>query len=339
MATIIDVAKLAGVSKSTVSHVLNETRFVSKETQLKVREAEKALNYQPSVIARSLKVKTTKSLGMIVTSSSNPFFAEIIRAAQCYCYQIGYDLILCNSEVNPGRTNHYIQVLSQRQVDGILIVCTSYDDKTLSNIVEQKKVPMVVLDSGPTVKYIDKIQDHSYQGGIIATQHLLNLGHTRIAHIAGPRNKQPSKQRLDGYCQALRDSHLPINTKWIIESDLEFEGGATAIKQLLRLPIPPSAVFVANDAMAMGVICAASQLGIRIPEDLSVVGYDNISFSEFFNPPLTTVNQHIAELAQLAVKTLIKRILGSLDIETVLMIEPHLIIRKSTCRFIKKDEY
>ncbi|RKF20312.1 LacI family DNA-binding transcriptional regulator [Alginatibacterium sediminis] len=333
MAAILDVAKLAGVSKSTVSHVLNNTRFVSSETQRKVKEAAEALHYQPSVVARSLKVKTTKSLGMIVTSTDNPFYAEIISAAQKYCHEIGYDLILCNTEKNPIKTKSYIQVLSQRQVDGILVLCTTYDDVTFSTIAGQKKLPMVVLDSGPTVKYIDKIQDHSYRGGLIATEHLINLGHTRIAHIGGPENKLPAKQRFDGYCQALRDASLPINRDLVIESDLECEGGAAAIKKLLSLREPPSAVFVANDVMAMAAISVASQMGLRIPEDLSIVGYDNISLSEYFNPPLTTVNQHISELAELAVKTLIKRILGSSETETVVMIEPNLVVRQSTCEF------
>ena len=328
-ATIKDVALHAGVSTTTVSHVLNETRFVAETTRERVFKASRELNYAPSAVARSLKVKTTKSLGMLVTTTLNPFYAEVVREVEKYCYQQGYNLILCNTDGDSIKTSSYLQMLAQKRVDGILIMCTAYDDAQFETISAQRNLPMVVMDWGPTDAYLDRIQDNSFKGGLLATQYLIEAGHRDIAYIGGPKEKLPAQQRIKGFRQAMADAGISINPDWVLESDFECEGGRRAMTALLTRDKLPTAIFAGNDMMAMGVMSVAQQQGLLVPEQLSIVGYDNISFSAYFSPPLTTVNQPKEPLAKLAVSTLIDRLNEPRSEGKVMMLEPDLVIRNS----------
>ncbi len=337
-ATINDVAGLAGVSKTTVSHVLNETRFVADATKEKVLKAAKELNYQPSAVARSLKVKATKTLGMVVTSTLYPFYAEIVKEVEKYSYQQGYNLILCNTEGDVEKTHSYLHMLARKRADGVIIMCSTFDEELFSTIADQKKLPFVVMDWGPSVSGIDKIQDNSLEGGILATNHLIKLGHERIAHISGPLNILQAKQRQAGFRKAMANADREVRPDWIIESDFGCEGGHMAMMQLLAGNDRPTACFIANDMMAMGALSAAGELGFRIPDEISVVGYDNISISAFFNPPLTTIMQPFSELARLAVCTLLERLDHPRDKGKILMLEPTLVERSST-GILKRNDY
>ncbi|AJQ95069.1 substrate-binding domain-containing protein [Gynuella sunshinyii] len=332
--TIKDVAKLAKVSTTTVSHVLNETRFVSEESKAAVLSAVKALNYAPSAVARSLKVKNTKTLGMLVTTTLNPFYAEVIKAVEKNCYREGYNLVLCNTDGDPEKTDSYLKMLLQKRTDGILVMCTEYDNGLFKAITAQRDLPMVVMDWGPTDDYLDRIQDNSSLGGLIATKHLIENGHTDIGFIGGPSNKIPALGRYDGFKQAMAEAGLTVNPDWVIESDFECEGGKLAMRQLLALDQKPSAVFIANDMMALGALSEAQQSGIRVPEDLSVIGYDNISFSAHFYPPLTTINQPKNRLAKMAVHTLIERLEHPRKQGRTLLIEPDLVVRSSVAKVL-----
>jgi len=333
-ATIKDVAQLAGVSTTTVSHVLNKTRFVAEATREKVTEAAKQLNYAPSAAARSLKVKTTKSLGMIVTTTLNPFYAEVVSEVEKACYLAGYNLILCNTDSDADKTESYIEMLAQKRVDGMLVTCTEYNHDLFLAIIRQRDVPMVVMDWGPTDAFLDRIQDNSTAGGYRATEYLIKQGHKDIAHISGPLDKLSTQQRQEGFTQAMADAGLTVNPEWVIESDYECDGGKAALRMLMAMDETPTAVFIGNDMMAMGALSAAQQLGVKIPEQLSVIGYDNIIFSEHFCPPLTTVNQPKAEMAKLAVKTLLDRLETPRDVGNTEMLEPDLVIRESVAPFI-----
>ena len=333
--TIKDVAERAGVSKTTVSHVLNKTRFVAEETRKKVELAAEYLNYEPSSVARSLKVKATKSLGMIITSNMNPFFAEIVREIEKFSYQGGYNLILCNTENDPHKTKSYMQMLSQKRVDGILVMCSTFNDHLFTTIIKQKTVPLVVMDWGPSVDFIDQIQDNSLQGGMLATQHLISLGHSQIGHIAGPLNKLQSQRRFEGFQQAMTQAGLTVNPKWVVESDFECEGGYQAMEKILAQETLPTAIFVGNDIMAMGALSAINEKGLRVPQDISLVGYDNISLSAFFSPALTTVGQPFTKLAKLAIDTLIDRLEHPREHGKTISLEPTLVERASTREIVE----
>lgn len=330
MATMKDIARIAKVSTSTVSHVINNTRYVSDEIREKIMKIVNELNYTPSAVARSLKVKETKTLGMLVTATSNPFFAEVVSGVEQYCNQHHYNLIISSIDGNEQRLQQNIQTLIQKQVDGLLLM---YSD-TRHAMVEQLNLnlPIVVMDWWPTELNADKIYENSEFGAYLATKTLIEQGHKNIAIITGKLDKSLAHNRLLGYQKALQDAHLPINPDWIIESHFDFEGGVEGMKKLLQITPRPTAVFACSDTIAVGVYQVAWQQGLRIPQDISVIGYDNIMLAQYLTPPLTTIHQPKAELGKLAVETLLERI-KSPDLEyKTTMLQPQLIWRASVAK-------
>lgn len=330
MATMKDIARIAKVSTSTVSHVINNTRYVSDEIREKIMKVVNELNYTPSAVARSLKVKETKTLGMLVTATSNPFFAEVVSGVEQYCNQHHYNLIISSIDGNEQRLQQNIQTLIQKQVDGLLLM---YSD-TRHAMVEQLNLnlPIVVMDWWPTELNADKIYENSEFGAYLATKTLIEQGHKNIAIITGKLDKSLAHNRLLGYQKALQDAHLPINPDWIIESHFDFEGGVEGMKKLLQITPRPTAVFACSDTIAVGVYQVTWQQGLRIPQDISVIGYDNIMLAQYLTPPLTTIHQPKAELGKLAVETLLERI-KSPDLEyKTTMLQPQLIWRASVAK-------
>ncbi|MCM2972379.1 substrate-binding domain-containing protein [Larsenimonas suaedae] len=335
-ATIKDVALLAGVSTTTVSHVLNKTRFVAPATHERVMRAADELHYAPSAVARSLKSKNTKSLGMLVTTTLNPFFAEVVKEVERQCYQQGYNLVLCNTDGELEKTTSYLLMLSQKRVDGILVMCSEYDDSLFGAAIGKRDLPMVVMDWGPSGDYVDRIQDNSLKGAHLAINHLIEQGHRQIAYIGGPLEKLPARQRYDGFFEAMAEAGLSVRPEWVIESNFEFEGGRLGMRALLACETLPSAVFIGNDAMAMGAMSEAQLAGIDIPAALSVIGYDNCLYSAYLSPPLTTIDQPKRRLAEQAVATMIERIDNPRQTGRVIMLEPDLVIRSSVRALSKK---
>ncbi|WP_025820185.1 substrate-binding domain-containing protein [Shewanella marina] len=329
MATIKDIAKLAGVSTSTVSHVLNKTRFVSEEISLKVLQAVSELNYAPSALARSLKTNHTKTFGMLVTTSTNPFFAEVVKGVEQACYEQGYSLILCNTEGDPLRINLNLSTLLQKRVDGLLLICSEVEAKAFGQLNHYPELPMVMMDWGPTDFNCDKIQDNSLLGGYLATQHLIEMGHTEIACICGPLDKVPAAQRITGFKQAMQDANLTINPDWIITGNFECDGGVAAYQALKQCQQQPTAAFICNDMMAMGFIHAANKDGISIPQQFSIVGYDDIELARYLSPALTTISQPKRLLGQKAVELLIDKISSKRAETQTIALEPSLVIRDS----------
>ncbi|ARB83224.1 MULTISPECIES: ribose operon transcriptional repressor RbsR [Yersinia] len=329
MATMKDVARLAGVSTSTVSHVINKNRFVSDPIRDKVLAVIKQLNYAPSALARSLKLNQTRTIGMLVTASSNPFYAEVVRGVERSCYERGYSLILCNTEGDIDRMSRSIETLMQKRVDGLLLMCTENHRPSQDILRCYPSLPIIMMDWAPFEGVNDVIQDNSLLGGEMATSYLIARGYTRIACIAGPQDKTPAKERLEGYRQAMDRAGLPIPSGYEVASDFEFGGGLVAMKQLLALPEPPEAVFTSNDAMAVGVYQALHQAGLSIPQDMAVIGYDDIEIAQYMTPPLTTIHQPKDSLGELAIDTLIHRLNNPEAEPQVLILTPELIERGS----------
>ncbi|KDM90024.1 substrate-binding domain-containing protein [Photobacterium galatheae] len=329
MATMKDIAKLAGVSTSTVSHVINKSRFVSDEIAERVNNAAKALNYAPSALARSLKVNRTQTIGMLVTTSTNPFFGEVVKGVERSCYQKGYNLILCNTEGDNERMKASIDTLLQKRVDGLLLMCSTLEGERIEVFDRYPDIPVVVMDWGPMSFASDKIQDNSYQGGYLAAQYLIDCGHRDIGCITGPLIKYQAQIRYEGFKRAMNEAGLVFNRDWVIESDFECEGGYDAFNTMYASGTLPSAIFVCNDMMAMGVINAANEKGIRIPDDLSIIGYDDIHIAKFMTPSLTTIHQPKYRLGQAAVETLLKRINKEITEPQVVQLEPTLVERQS----------
>ncbi len=329
MATMKDIARLAGVSTSTVSHVINKSRFVSDEIAERVNNAAQQLNYAPSALARSLKMNRTKTIGMLVTTSTNPFFGEVVKGVERSCYHQGYNLILCNTEGDNQRMKASINTLLQKRVDGLLLMCSTLEGERLDVFDRYPDIPIVVMDWGPILFASDKIQDNSLQGGYMAAKHLIECGHKEIGCITGPLIRHQAQMRYEGYKRALAEAGIAINPDWIVESDFECEGGYQAFEKLYERGKLPSALFVCNDMMAMGVIQAASQRGLRVPDDLSLIGYDDVHIAKFMTPALTTIHQPKYRLGKAAVDTLLYRLENPDTTAQVVQLEPTLVVRNS----------
>ncbi|WP_318516334.1 substrate-binding domain-containing protein [Photobacterium leiognathi] len=330
MATMKDVAKLAGVSTSTVSHVINKTRFVSEEISERVNKAAKELNYYaPSALARSFKVNRTKTIGMLVTTSTNPFFGEVVKGVERSCYQQGYSLILCNTEGDHQRMHESINTLLQKRVDGLILMCATLEGEHFDIFEHYADIPVVVMDWGPMQFTSDKIQDNSLRGGYMAAKYLIDAGHSEIGCITGPLDRIQAEMRYNGYLQAMDEAGFSVEASWVVEADFECEGGYNAFSQLHANGTLPSALVVANDMMAMGVINAANELGIQIPEQLSIIGYDDIHIAKFMSPSLTTIHQPKYRLGQAAVETLLTRLDEPETAPRIIELEPTLVERNS----------
>lgn len=308
MATMKDIARLAKVSTSTVSHVINNSRFVSEEIREKVLKVVAELNYTPSALARSLKVRETRTLGMLVTASNNPFFAEVIRSVERYCHSNNYNLLLSYTDGDSERLHKNLQTLIQKKIDGLLLMCAESHWQLSHDLPALEDIPKVVMDWWPLEVKGDKVFDNSELGGYLATKTLLDQGHRDIAIITGSLNKSLAKQRLIGYQKALTEANITQNPDWIIQSHFDFNGGLAGMQQLLKLNHRPTAVFACSDTIAIGAYQALWQVGLTVGKDLSIIGYDNIDIAQYLSPPLATIHQSKNRLAKFAVQQLISRI-------------------------------
>lgn len=324
-----DVARLAGVSTSTVSHVINKDRFVSEAIRLRVEDAIRTLNYVPSALARSLKLNQTRTIGMLITASSNPFFSELVRGVERSCFERGYSLVLCNTDGDEQRMNRNLETLLQKRVDGLLLLCTETHQPSPAIMKRYPAIPTVMMDWSPFDGDSDVIQDNSLLGGDIATRYLIDKGYTRIACVTGPLDKTPARLRLEGYRAAMRRAGLRVAEDYEVIGDFEFAGGLRAMQSLLALPEPPQAVFMGNDAMAVGAYQALYQAGLRIPQDIALVGYDDIELASYMTPPLTTIHQPKDELGELAIDVLIHRMAQPELQQQRLQLTPVLMVRGS----------
>ncbi|AUI66735.1 MULTISPECIES: substrate-binding domain-containing protein [Glaesserella] len=328
MATMKDIARIAGVSLSTVSHVVNNSRFVSEEITQKVKKVIEELNYRPSLVARSLKIKETNTIGMIVTTSNNPFFAEVVHHVERYCERHNYHLILVNTDGNSQNLQKHLERLLLKQVDGLLLMCAEPQDFDLS-VISDLTLPMVVIDWWQQLLNADIIHENSELGGYLATNALIEAGYTDIAVITGELTKPLAANRLAGYKRSLLEKNLPIHPEWIIESHFHYDGGVEAMNQLLALNHLPKAVFAMSDSIAIGAYQAIYRAGLRIPQDIALIGYDNIELAQYLYPPLSTIHQPKARLAKAAVEKLIQRIhQPETAIETI-KLTPELVVRDS----------
>ncbi|OBT15942.1 transcriptional repressor PurR [Vibrio sp. UCD-FRSSP16_10] len=331
MATIKDVAKLAGVSTTTVSHVINKTRFVAEATQGRVMEAVKELNYAPSAVARSLKCNTTRTIGMLVTQSTNPFFAEVVDGVESYCYRQGYTLILCNTGGLYEKQRDYIRMLAEKRVDGILVMCSDLTEELRQMLDAHPGIPKVVMDWGPESSSADKIIDNSEEGGYLATKHLLEKGHTKVACLTGQSEKLACIERIGGYKRALAEAKIALNENFIFEGNFECDTAVEAADKLITIPESerPTAVFCFNDIMALGLISRLRQHGISVPDDISIIGYDNIDLAAYFSPPLTTVHQPKRRVGKTAFEILLERIKNKEHDRRIFEMHPELVERLS----------
>lgn len=328
MISIKDVAQEAGVSVTTVSHVVNSTRFVAPATKEKVEKAIEQLGYQPSSLARALKIKSTKTIGMLVSSSTNPFFAEVVQGVEEGCYQKHYSLILCNSGDDHERHLSYLQTLLQKRIDALVVMTTSSDAIFNEKLASLKKLPKILLDFELSVDGC-AIADDSILGGRLATNHLLEQGLSEIGCLIGPVEHPRSRDRYRGFIEAMQASDHAIRSDWVVSDELSAPGGYRAMQKVLEAAERPQAVFACNDMMAIGAYRAIQEKGLKVGEDISIIGYDDLELAAYLTPSLTTVHQPSFELGLKAADILIDHLENKADMPKLLQFEPSLVVRES----------
>ncbi len=327
--TIKDIAAEANVSTTTVSRVLNDKPDVSKATKTKIKKIMETHNYQPNKIARGLVMKKTKTIGLIIPDISNPFFPEIIKGVEHKAKNLGYSVIICDTDNQLSEEKSSIDLMLAQQVDGMITVLSTTTAKEF-NKAKVNDFPVVQLDRDipklnyPTVSINNRLSAYE------AVEHLINLGHRKIAHAAGDLKTKTAQDRLAGYKEALKANNIEFNTEYIIKGDFSRESGYNAFVELLEIGLP-TAVFFANDLMAVGAYEAADKYNIKIPNDISIIGHDGIILSELVNPRLTTMVQPKKKLGEIAADLLINIIRGKSNHPEDVILAAKLIERQSTC--------
>jgi LacI family transcriptional regulator len=332
VATIYDVAKRAGLSVGTVSRYLNGSTHVSERSRERVRAAIQELGFVPSNAARTLSRRRTGLIGFLVSDLGNPFTAELARAIQDRADHHGYCVLISNTDGEDDRTRRMLQVLREHQVDG-LIASPPESPAISRGLLEARAsgVEIVLLGMKLDPAVADRVVADTYEGAVAAVSHLIGLGHERIGFIGGKTARGLTLGRRQGYLDGLARRGLAADDRLMVETRLDREGGAGAMGHLLDLPDPPTAVSIANDAAALGAMQEAARRGLRVPKDLSVVGFDDIALAGHALPPLTTVAQPKQQLGEVAVDMLVARLRGEGGSELADRRLPcRLVIREST---------
>jgi len=328
MTTIYEVSKLAGVSLATVSRVMNDSGKVTPKTREKVLAAIAKLDYRPSSIAQSLASKRSNSVGVLIPELYGPFFGVMLGNVEKALRNAGKRVIITAGHSDETKERDSIEFLLSSSCDALILHVYSISDDYLIKL-NQGPVPIILLN-----RFIPEMASHCISldndhGGYIATRALLELGHRDLAYVSGPHWKMDSFKRLAGHERALAEFGLEYIERLTYEGDFEENSGREALRHFMQLGIAFTGVVCANDEMAAGVMYAAREQGLKIPEDLSVIGFDNVSFSHFLHPKLSSIDCRIDEMGQMAARCVLKYVYGESDLEIQNRFEPNLILRES----------
>lgn len=326
--SITDVAQRAGVSKSTVSHVINKTRFVEEDTRSRVLEVIAELGYQPSLAARSLTTNRTEIIGVIVSDVANNFFGDVLRGIEDIFRPVNYSIVVCNTDEIFEREDAYIDLLLRQRVDGVIAAATSKKWDALTK-AEHQHTPVVFLDrafeglEGPYVGVNNR------GGAYLGTRHLIDCGHTRIGILAGFQRLSTMQERLTGFRQALVDSDIPHHPEWEVESLLTPAAGRDAALKILSHPDHPTALFLSNNYLSLGALLALNDLGLTCPDDISLIGFDDHPWAAVTCPPLTVIRQPARKMGEEAARILLNLINGEPIENPQLRLNCELVLRQS----------
>lgn len=326
--TISDVARRAHVSIATVSRVLNNVpRGVRAALRRRVLRVAQELDFRPNALARSLHQKRTGTLGLLITDIANPYYAEITRGIEDVLRRHAYALFICNTDRNPDTMASYIETLREKRVDGIIIGGGGTPGRRHFQALHDRGVPAVLI--GRYDVPLPAVRIDNLKGGWEAATHLIRLGHRRIAILSGPMTSTSIQDRMKGYRRALREHGLSLPKDWVVHGDLRPASALQLAERLLAARRRPTAILAANDQMAIATIRIALKLGLRVPEDLSVVGFDNIQLASYVSPALTTMGVPLYRIGVAAAETAIRLLAGSPGNEEA-WFTPELILREST---------
>ncbi len=335
--TVHDIAKRAGVSQSTVSRVLNNYPHIKKETRDKVHAAVEELNFTPDSVARSMITRRTHTLGLIVGDISNPFFAETAKDIIEFAKERGYDVLLSNTNHEEKNLNQAVQTFIDKRVDGLLVSSAYRENEALKRI--EKAVPVMYLINRPDHEDVHCVVLDNEKGARLAIDHLVQLGHKRIAFIAGPLAYSASAERYKSFKHSLKTHGLLINEDHLFNAELSYDHVYQFTDNVLSMKNPPTAFFSFSDQMALAVMDAATHKGLSIPNDVSIVGFDNMNLSANHCIGLTTVSQHKEKMARTALDKLVlliekkEAVAGPIQV----VLDPELIIRRTTTTIYKGD--
>jgi len=327
--TIKDVAKEAGVSIATVSYVINNTRYVSTELMEKTNKAIKKLSYRPDAIARGLKTKKTHTIGLIISDLSNPFYSSLIKGVENFAMKKNYSLIICNTNETLNKENLYIDVLLKKKIDGLIIAPTGKNIEIFAQLKDEK-VPFVFVDRKIKGIEIDVVLSDNIKGAYEATKHLIELGHKKIGVLIGLKSITTSIERFRGYKKALKEYNIDIDPKLLVEGSSRIESAQESIVELLNKPYRPTAIFSTNNLMTIGAMRGIVKKGLKCPDEISLVGFDDFDWASTFKPTLTTVAQQPYKLGEKAAEMLCKRIKNKSGKFKEIRIPTELRIRNST---------
>jgi len=329
MATMKQVAERAGVSTSTVSHVINNTRAVSDDVRKRVLAVIEEMRYIPSAVARSLRNDKTYAIGVSVPDNTHPRFAELLRGIEDAAFAVGYNIMPCNGHGEAQRQAAHLRGLIEKRIDGLVLVGGSTRDQ-LAPLLASQSLPIVLADHEVPGVDADFIGLDHEAAGYAATRHLIELGHRRIACLAGPERQPAGQERLAGFKRALREAGIEPNAAYFVHGEADCQGGYDAARRLLALPVRPSALFACNDLMALGALCAAQEEGLDLPAQLSVIGCDDLGAAAFAVPRLSTVAQPAYEMGRQAAELLFRRIRGEGGTRRRERLPGQLVVRQST---------
>lgn len=332
--TIKDIASYTGFSVTTISLVLNnKANKIPQHTKDLIMDAVKKLDYRPNQVAVGLVKKRTQTIGLIISDVSNVFFSTLAKGVEDACRKQGWNLILCNTNDVHERDLSYIEVLAAKGVDGVLFCMSRDSDKEKAKesieLLKRLKIPFVMIDRYLEEADCSSVIVNHMQGGYAAAKHLLGLGHRRIGCVTGPLALQDSKERYMGYQKALKEYGLACEPEWIFEGDYDWESGMRAAEYFSGEGLDVSAVFAFNDMSAYGVYNGLKKKGYSVPGDISLIGYDDIFFSEILDVPLTTVRQPVYDMGVEGVKLLLEEVDSGVHTKKCITFQPELVIRES----------
>lgn len=330
MPTLKDVAREADVSISTVSRVFNDPEKVRPDTQQRVREAAEALDYKPSRVARRLRLEDGKAslLGLVIPDIQNPFFADVARGVEDVAQAHDYALLLSNSDEDPDKQQVAVDTLKTEDVDGVIVPPVSMNDPEVTRLVESD-IAVVCVDRRMENARVDTILSDNRQGAYDAVAHLIALGHERIGFIGGIARISTLTERREGYEAALRDHDLPVDSTLVKEGESHRERGKDHTEALLHLDRPPTALFTGNNLTTLGALAALSQHNVRVPEDMALIGYDDVPWAQALNPPPTVMDQPGYEMGSRGAELLLQRLDAPDRSPTTVTLQPKLIVRQS----------
>ena len=329
MATIKDVAQSAGVSIATVSRVLNGSSSVKPATKAAIQRAIEKLNYHPNALARGLQKKQSKTIGVLFPDATSYYFAEIIRGINNSVQQAGYKIMVSSAHDATDEANTFMSLWKSQQVSGLIVMMPSTRNVNIFTS-SQRNIPLILLNTAITDGADITIKIDNYSGALEITRHLINHGHKAIGFIHGAPNNHDSEERYRGYCDALKLADLTTSPYWEFHGNFTENSGYRAVISLLNHPEKPSAIFAANDSMAIGAIEAIRQFSLKVPQDIAIVGFDDISTAQYINPPLTTMNVPVLEMGEQAGNHLIGLLENRRQTSTQNITVPtHLVVRES----------